>query len=325
MSVATDNIRQISNGLRILKISRPEEVEFLGRKDLVFDALETGPAIENFTPFVKFAPRIKALWYCDTQSAVGLEQLDKIESITAHSAWRNFDFRLLKNLKYLRCHDASATQAKFLNHPGLEVLDCGEGKIESMELLRDATALRHFRPNACKVKSLEGIQTMQSLVELRLSQAKVLNNIDSLAACTNLQVLEMEPCKKLTDVSVIRALHALRVLYVSAPTARFTDLDWLAQSSMLRCAFIDVPLDGIDWEIVASHPSLYSLSVQVPTGGLRLAQGEIAKILESKGRIVKEISIYTKVIEIELEPVATTLAPLSLEQYRQAFGNLPPI
>jgi hypothetical protein len=319
-----DNLRQISNGMRVLKIGHAQDVALLERSDIVFDALETGPDLENFLPLAPYAPRIQALWYCATASAVGLERLDHLESITANSAWLGFDFRQLERLKSLSCADVSAIPARFLNHPHLEVLDCGEGKIESMQLLGDAVSMRHLRLNACKVKSLEGIGSMPALRELRLTEARVLNDIDGLKACSHLQCLVIEPARQVTRVDALRSLHALRVLYVSAPAAVLTDVDWIAQAPALRCAFLDVPLERIDWERLADHPSIYSLSLRVPTTGMTDSEAAIARVFEAHGRVVKEVKRYTKVVQVELEPPANLPAPLPLSHYMQRFGSLPP-
>jgi len=317
----------LSNGLRVLRLKSPQELDLLAGENLDFDAVEMTSAMEDYQGLVPYAGRIKALWHCSAASTAGLEKLQAIESInSSHGGEQRFDYRLLKNLKEFVCADGSTIAAKYLNHPRLELINLGECKVESFKVLSDATRLRQLRLSACKVKSLDGIEAMSALRELRLPEARTLVDIGSISSCEGLEVLEITNARKLLDVSPIQSLHKLKLLFISAPAAAFAQVQWLSEMPELRCAGIYVPIARIDWDVFARHPRLYDFSIHSVPGGLTETDEEIASRLAAAGRKVLKLTRFKvgPAIRVELEPVKGTLDPLPSTHYQNVLGKVPP-
>lgn len=323
----TQPIQILANGLRLLQIKTQEDVRLLEDDELVFDAVEIGPSVQDFEAFAEFAARIKALWHCSVPSTAGLEKLQGVESINSSQyGEQRFDYRLLKNLKTFVCRDGSKIPAKYLNHPGLELLNLGHCKVESFKLLSDATHLRQLCLAACNVKSLDGIESLSALRELRLLDTRPLVDIAAVTECPGLEALEIAGTKKLLDVSSIQALHRLKVLFLRAPGAAFEELQWLSDMPTLRCAVLQVPTTRIDWGVFANHPRLYDFFILSVPGGLTETDVEIASQLEAAGRKVVKLTRIKSgpAIRVELEPVAGTLDPLPNTHYQDLLGRVPP-
>jgi hypothetical protein len=323
----TPHVWTLGSGLRVLQIKSPEDVRLLADPDLAFDAVEVGARLQNFEALAEFAPRIKALWHCSVPSVTGLEKLQAIESInSSHDGEQRFDYRLLKTLKTFVCYDGSTIPAKYLNHPVLELLNLGHCKVESFQVLSDATRLRQVRLSACKVRSLDGVQALQALRELRLPEARTLVDIGAISHCVGLEVLEISEAKKLLDLTPITSLHKLRLLFVSAPAAAFDDVQWLSGMPDLRCASIHVPTARIDWAVFGAHPRLYDIAIHSVPGGLTETDAQITSQLEAAGRKVLKLTRFRAGpgIRVELEPVAGTVDPLPSLNYQNFLGQVPP-
>lgn len=327
MSQTNDHVRVLVNGLRVLQLNSPGEIELLNQGGLAFDAIQTSSAIADYQGLTKYANRVRALWHCQTPSVAGLADLQAIESINSSTdGEQRFDYRLLKNLKRFVCRDGSKIAAKYLNHPGLELLNLWHCKVESFKALADATQLRQLSLTACSIKSLGGIESLSALRELRLRDAGSLVDIGAISACPGLEALEITGAKKLLDVSSIEALQRLKVLFLRASGATFQGLDWLSGMPDLRCAVIEVPTVKIEWGVFANHPRLYDFFVLSVPGGLNESDAQITAQLEAAGRKVAKLTRIKAgpAIRVELDPLPGTVDPLPNTHYQDLLGRVPP-
>ena len=308
------------DGTRALSLRRPEQAALLVRDDVLFDLLILSVGFENFEPLVPYAHRVKALSTFGNPSAEGLVQLQALERLRSFSL--KFDYRQLPNLIRFDTRDASVIPAKFLNHPNIERLDVAECRIEKLTALGDMARLRQLRLVATKTKSLDGVERLPALRELRLYHARALVDISALAACADLRIFTVEDSKKLADISAIRGLRQLQLLMVYSSQARLTDIDWLADMPHLRCLVLGAGVDKIDWGVVARHPTLYDIFFCATPESLVQSDDVIREHCRAAGRAVTSIQRYPKMpgIRVQLEPPAGLEKPLSILHYQHQLN-----
>lgn len=274
-----------------------------------FDAVELASDLPDFEALVPHAEAVRWLWASAPASTRGLERLQQLERITwtGSQAGPKFDFRQLPRLTTLECDAADAMSAKFLNHPALERLDLDGAAVPHFTVLDQAASLRALRLARSKTRSLQGIEKLPQLRELRLLGARTLADISALESAPQLEALEIMDAVKLADVSALRALHRLRWLFVEARTASQPDIGWLADAPALECAGLWVETQRVDWSVVAAHPRLYDLSLHgSPTAAFTDSDERLTEQLTARGRQVRRITRYPRspvpAIRVELVP-----------------------
>lgn len=303
--------RDWPDGTRALSLREPADAALLARDDVQFDILSLGVGFETFEPLVPYAHCVKAVSLYGNPAADGLAQLQALEWLRDFGL--KFDYRLLPRLRVFETRDASVMPAQCLNHPNIEQLDVAECRIETLAALGDMAKLRQLRLVATKTKSLDGIERLTSLRELRLHYARSLVDIAALAGCPDLRVLTFDESKKLPDLSVLRHLRQLRVLHVWQSQATLDDVDWLADLPALRHLALEAPVGRIDWASVARHPSLQNILLRVTPEGLAVSEDTVRQHFEAAGRVIKELRCITSkpgfLVRLEPRPGVEALAP----------------
>lgn len=294
---------------RVLRIDSFDETTAASLRAGGFDAVELASDLPDFEPLVPHADAVRWLRASAPPSTRGLERLQQLERITyvGSQAGPKFDFRQLPRLKTLECDAADLMSAKFLNHPMLERLDLNGAAVQDFTVLDRAASLRALRLARSKTRSLQGIEKLPQLRELRLLGARTLADISALAGAPQLEALEIMDAVKLADVSALRGLHRLRWLFVEAREAQQPDIGWLAGAPALECAGLWVATRSVDWSVVAAHPRLYDLSLHgSETAPFADSDESLLGQLGAHGRQVRRITRYPRskvpAIRVELVP-----------------------
>jgi len=295
---------------RILRIEQyDEQVERLLAAG-GFDAVELRPGCPDFRGLVPHAPAIRWLRGCEPAGLDGLERLTEVRRITftgSQAAW-NFDYRRLPRLRAIEADEAGGLKPETLGHPQLQRVDLVGGTVKDLTPFAGAAALAALRLLACKTRSTQGVQRLPALRELRVLEARALADLAGLEGCGGLEVLELSEAAKLTDLRPVTALHRLRWLFVEAKAALWPDLDWVAQMPGLECLALWSPVQRLDLGVIASHPRLYDVLVQVPAGVELPGDDALRDAFAQAPRVLKHIHRYPKAkaptLRLELGPPA---------------------
>ena len=282
------------SGARILRIDSAwsKEVE-RALETVPFDGLEVGSGLESYERLASFAEKIRWLHCPSVKSPAGLEKLENLERITypgtAHK--RAFDYRRLPKLKSLTCD--FDLKPEYLNHPSLERLDVEGLKVKDLKFLSGAKRLRALRLSDSPLQSLDGLESLPELHELRVILGHKLGDVSALRRAEQLEALELDEARKLTDISAVHGLTNLRWLFVDAAKAKQRDLAWLARMPRLECAGLWLETKNVDWGVLARHPRLYDI-VFYTTPGIKDEELRVRTQLAAGGRQLKTLTRFPR-------------------------------
>lgn len=242
----------------------------------------------------------------DSEDSNGLELFENLERLSYDSI-PDFDFRKLPQIKDIHIECTKKTPLNYFNIPRLQKLDiinpCGNDFL----FLQDATELRALRIVDGSMKSMQGIDHLKNLSELKLLGMKRLEEIASLGKCSELESLEID-APRILDFQPIIELKRLRFISIDAKNITINNFEWLNEMPFLEIAYLGVMAQGIDWEIIAGHPKLWDFGTYIPQGRMPPDEAVLCKIFERKGRKIKKYKYHqskTKhsLLKIELEPI----------------------
>lgn len=315
---------------RILRIEQfDEQADGLLRAG-GFDAVELRSGCADFRGLAPHAAAIRWLRCCEPQGLDGLELLTEVRRVTftgSQAAW-GFDYRRLARLRQLDADEAGDLQAEWLGHPQLQRLDLAGGRIKDLTPLAPARSLAAARFLGCKMRSTNGVQGLTALRELRLLEARTLVDLSGLDQCSELQVLEISEAVKLAELQPIVALRKLRWLFVDARAAQWPSLDWVAQMPSIECLALWSPIQRVDLGLIAAHPRLYDVLLQVPAAAALPTDEDIRAAFAGASRTVKQVHRYPKAkvptFRLELSPPAglAHVQPLPTHQQRLAWPHV---
>ena len=266
-------------------------------EEIDFDRLEIGAGlIGGFSKFQKFSKKIRWLWNSAVRESVGLEKLTEIRRIDSFDVVPEppFDYRLLPKLKCFSCTNAKKIPAKYLNTPSLECLDVEYLKIVDLSCFFQTKALRALRLSNTTLRSIQGVEHLSSLHELRLLKCRSLKDITHLRFVDNLEILELEGTHSIVNVEPIYGLKKLKKLFIDSRNARQVNFDWLESVPELECASILIETDNVDWTVFAKHPRLYDICFFANKGFVYESSEDVIKKLSSYGKCVKSFKQFPK-------------------------------
>jgi len=287
-----------------------------------FDGVNLTGDMGSFEPLTGHAERVRWLYIPSVESSAGLAELQAIRRITFSGELPKprFDLRVLPQLQVLECDVASGLDARTLNHPQLRYLDLEGLKAVDLRFLSDARDLEAMRLRCCGLRSLDGLEVLSSLTELRLLGAKKLEDVSALRQARQLEILEIDAAKKLTDVSAIAELPNLRYLFIDAEHATQSDWTWLSNCKKLECAGLWLKTEKVDWSIVASMPRLYDIVLFTHAGFELPPDEELIPVLQTAGKQVLNLTRFPKAfmpgIRIEFRPPDDLSDPKPLFVYQ---------
>jgi hypothetical protein len=239
------------------------------------------PSWESYKPLVPFMARIEWLRVpFGPDSSRGLDELLNLRKLQVTDALSPpVDYRRLPRLQWLETL-WSKRSAEYLNHPSLEVLIVHGVGSPGLDWLSDAKSIRTLEIRNGGLRSLRGIE-----------------------ACSLLTVFRASDLKKCFDVDSIMLLEDLHELQIDAPAAKMGCLDWLDRNVHLSELLLSVRVEHVDWHLIASHPSLASISLTSPDVD-RISDHDLVREFEKCGKRVTGVQRFPSEIPgIQLQVV----------------------
>jgi len=233
-----------------LRASRPERMQLVGDWGDLTPLSEVAPAVKNLTISGDIdRGRIAA--------AVGLERFTSLTTLHfASQVKKGYDLRALPALESVEAVWQPDLAAAF-EHPTLRSLTIRSFPLANLGEIRidpNSKLGRLWIANT-KLEGLAGIDRLQRLEELRITDAK---RLTSLAGLRNpsLRSLDIENAAALTDLSSLDGAPRLKLLRLLSTS---TDIDLAAVNELEALESLQVGgriATDLDWMRIASSPTL---------------------------------------------------------------------
>lgn len=243
----------------------------------------------DLRPLIPFADKIKHLRVTSgAMSFKGIESLHKLESVELDNAPSPpCDLTALRNLRYcyLKWHKRYAKD--FFALPKLRDVTLLGYTEENCRDISIASKLSSLEITQGGLQSLSGLEEIKELSELSLSYLRGLTDVTQIRSMLKLEILHIEKCPKVEDVSNIPKLVHLRELFVDCGGPGFEDVDWLLRFKDLVDLLIAVPVKSPNWQLIASLPNLRNAVVNTHPG-YSVPDSEVLAQLRRSGREIRD-------------------------------------
>lgn len=177
-----------------------------------------GPSLDFLSEF----PDLEELFVVqpDVRDASVVSNLRNLRVLGLHCRLRKLpDLGQLPELRRLWLSWCDGLEEAFarggaLENSKLEELKLDRWPYSDLKKLRCVTTLKSLWLTAQRLESLEGIEELVRLEELRLSFCPKLRDLGRLDRCASLETLELYSCNRIGDISSIGRLGALRQLRI---------------------------------------------------------------------------------------------------------------
>jgi internalin A len=137
---------------------------------------------------------LKELSFRDKKIKPDFSRLSQLEALFMHYNGVPEGFSSLRNLTHLLMVSLGAK-------------DCS--------MFKDLTALKLLRMSGGSFETLDGLEELEHLAEIRIDHCPQLNDVSAIGKLRSLKILYIEKCKRLSDFSCLSGNNSIEELFVS--------------------------------------------------------------------------------------------------------------
>ncbi|MBQ4102976.1 MAG: hypothetical protein IJC90_00790 [Clostridia bacterium] len=220
--------------------------------------------------FIELCPSLKYLWIVPSESAPSdfsyapLYKMPEIRYLKCETTYQEFSGKLSTSIDYSQITGLKKVDAVGVGHLNyeqnekLEILSIGYEKThEDFKWLSNCKNLKKVDFVKTKLKSLDGISSLNELQYLSLSYCHSLVDISELTKISNsLRALCIEVCPKITDFSCLGSLKNLEHLELSGCNS-LPDLSFLSNMKNLKTFTFSMNVLNNDLTTCLNVPYVY--------------------------------------------------------------------
>jgi Leucine-rich repeat (LRR) protein len=177
-----------------------------------------------------YAGQIRRLFIKPAADLAFVSDLTNLESLGIWGSFDQIDFRRLRKLREFSA-ESKSTQGNLSECKGLEQLTLVCSRARDLQWISKLRSLRSLELQEMPLRSLSGIESLGGLEKLHMGRVTVMN-LDGLQELGSLSVLTLAAMRNLTSIAAACASASLRELQIQS-CRKVTDLSCIAQMSSL--------------------------------------------------------------------------------------------
>ena len=192
----------------------------------------------------------------DIDSLVNLEVLSMEGSLK-----KDLDISIFKFLKYLNCVYSTRLQ-NLETAVALKSLSLSGFKREDLSIIRNLKLLESIALYNTHIESLDGIGNLINLKKVSIDKAPKLKKLSGFTELnSNMEQVEVFNAKNLRDISALRYLHNLKILYLQQ-ISDIQTLSFLTNLNNLDRIVVSSNVNDKDYSFVSKIPHRFILGYQ---------------------------------------------------------------